>query len=189
MSTRRATGPNGYIGPGLCSVCRRPDSAEIDHAVVQKGVRRSAVARRFGLGRESLRRHVANHLHGRLREASRASQAAPADELLERMRAHNETAIRILDKAIADGRPETALKALGEIRAQLKFEAELQGAVGPRGGTTVNVLAIDPDAAVRALQIYAQRHAATVPALAPVSVETTALRPASAGAEPIEEDE
>ncbi len=186
--TRRSLDQGGYRGPGLCSVCRRADAVEVDALLGQKTVALSVIAQQFGIGRESLRRHYHAHLSQRLRTAAKAHQGQPATDILDRLKALHAETREILAEARASNDRDSAIKAIARLERQLELEGKLLGVAGlaPASGTTINVLAADPEAARRALLMFARRHVEPAPALSPSPIETTVLEPASASGEPIE---
>ena len=62
-----------------CTVCRHPDVAMIDALVITGAKKRADVADDFGLGYESLKRHVRRHVRGITPQMSRrrATRATP----------------------------------------------------------------------------------------------------------------
>lgn len=52
----------GRIDGSRCSVCRHPDREELDKALVLKRMSQSEVARRVGVDRSTVSRHVKNHV-------------------------------------------------------------------------------------------------------------------------------
>lgn len=68
-------------GGRACHVCRHPQRAEIERSLASGTVTYRAVARQYGMSRESVRRHVDAHLPIADRESVRAVSPAPALDL------------------------------------------------------------------------------------------------------------
>jgi hypothetical protein len=121
-----------------CSVCKHPARAEIDSSLVGE-VENSVVAQRFGLGRESVRRHRESHIPQALAVAQKAHDVARADDLLGKvaeMEANARTALARAEGIAASSKdnPKTALEAtrtallaLREMKGQLELLAKLRG--------------------------------------------------------------
>ena len=124
--------------PATCTVCSHPQRAEIERAVLD-GQSMRAVARQFGLGRDSVARHSRNG-HVPLAVVAGAERrgiahsvdlAARAEELWSRAR-------RILDDA--EGRPVLELAAIRELRAVVDLLARLAGPqVAPDGPVVIQL--------------------------------------------------
>lgn len=121
--------------PRVCSVCRHPDRAAIDEALVARRDSLRDIARQYGLKKDAVARHKAEHLPDHLARAQEAEKVADADTLLEQMRALQEKTLAILEAAKD---PRTALSAVREARGNLELLAELVGELAHQ--PTVNVL-------------------------------------------------
>jgi len=94
-----------------CSVCTRPDRAEIDAALVAPGSFR-AVSRRFAVGSDALERHHKAHVPAALAKAQEASELTDADSLAAEVRKLKADARRLGAKAEKKGDLRTALAAI-----------------------------------------------------------------------------
>src|SRR5438445_6536519 len=68
--------------PSPCTVCLRPDRAEIDRRLARQRVNLTALARTFGVGRKALERHRQRHLPSQLTRVQTAVDAETASPLL-----------------------------------------------------------------------------------------------------------
>ncbi|MCD6417829.1 hypothetical protein J7M00_03490 [bacterium] len=112
--------------PRKCTVCAHPERAEIDQAIVD-GVPYRAIACRYGVGREAVRRHAKNHLPRTLVKAHEAAEVARADDLLARAREYEARAVELLKKAEEENDYGTALRGIREARACLELLARMRG--------------------------------------------------------------
>ncbi len=113
-----------------CTICKHPERAEIDRALVH-GTPYRNVAERFALSLGSLSRHREGHLPKLLTEAAEAEERLTAAALLKDLRELQRTARRIGEKAEKDGDLPTALRAVAELRGLL--------VVGLKGVETVEL--------------------------------------------------
>lgn len=93
-----------------CSVCRHPDRAAIDAALVS-GDSYRGLSGRFGTSKSALERHR-EHLPRGLALAREAEAATRADDLLERTRSLEVDARRLLAKAEKEGDFRAAIAAV-----------------------------------------------------------------------------
>lgn len=119
-----------------CTVCNHPRRAEIDRLLVEKVSLRD-IAGQTGTTRSALHRHT-QHIPGALVAAKEAGKVADAGTLLDRVQGLTAQAISILDAAKADGKHQTALAAIREVRGCL----ELLGKVSGELRTGVNAIAV-----------------------------------------------
>lgn len=113
-----------------CTVCTHPDRAAIDEALAAKTDAVLGVSRRFGIGRESLRRHLMRHLPGTLVKAQEAREATRADDLLGILRDGVADARRLAARAELEGDLRCAVAAVktsGDIVEKLAAVAERLG--------------------------------------------------------------
>jgi len=122
---------------GRCSVCRHPEAVEVDRAIVS-GESYAEISRRFGLGRDSVRRHnESGHVIEAIAAAGEAAEVAHGDSILERLRELETRASSILDQAQRGRNHSTALQAIRELRAILELFARLTAELEPDGGTVI----------------------------------------------------
>lgn len=110
--------------PRVCSVCRRPERAVIDEALVARRDSLRDIARQYGLKKDAVARHKAEHIPGQLAKAAEAKEVASASDLLAQMDALQAKTLAILEAAKD---PRTALAAVQQARGNLQLLAELTG--------------------------------------------------------------
>ena len=121
----------------VCTVCRHPDRAAIDEALVAGAAYRD-IAGQFQLSPSSVHRHSSEHIPATLSQAAEAVEVARADDLLSQVRSLQARALAILAKAEEAGDLRTALGAIREARGNLELLARLLGELDDT--PTVNVL-------------------------------------------------
>ena len=82
--------------PLTCSVCRHPNLADIDIAILRFESLRD-IARQFGLSKDAVARHKADHLPKTLVKAQAAQELMRADNLLAHVQ-HREAGLEQLDE-------------------------------------------------------------------------------------------
>ncbi len=132
--------------PRTCTVCRHPERAEIDRALV-RGAAFRHIATRHQLSTGALQRHGSEHIPKLLKAAAEA-EAADADTLLAEVRTLHERTLRLLGDAEAAGDLPSALKAVHQARANLELLGKLAGELS--AAPTVNVLVSAEWATLRA---------------------------------------
>lgn len=137
--------------PRNCSVCRHPQRAEIDRALVA-GAANTHVSSLFVVSEPAIRRHKAGHLPATLTKAAGAEEAARADDLLDQLRALQARTLALLGKAETAGKLGTAVMAIGEARRNLELLARLLGELDER---PVNLLVLPEWLSVRTVLIEA----------------------------------
>lgn len=135
-----------------CTVCAHAERETIDREIVAGG-RNRAIARRYGLEKDAVRRHRDGHLPETLARAQDAAEIAHADGLLDEVRDLQERTLAILSKAEASGDPDTALKAIREARRNVELLARLLGELDET--PQVNVLLAPEWIEVRAVMLAA----------------------------------
>ena len=123
--------------PLPCSVCTNPHRADVDKALVG-GASNRAVARQYGLSKDAVARHRAQHVSEKLAKAEAAAEVAEATDLLREVRALRSKAYGLLLKAEAAGDIRTALAGVREARGCLELLAELEGELDRK--PTINIL-------------------------------------------------
>ena len=106
--------------PRVCSICAHDEVHTINVALVSREPYR-AIARRFGVSKDALRRHAEDHLPGLLVKAKGAVEAAEAGDLLSRVEALHSRTLAILEAAEGTGELRTALCAIKEARGNLEL--------------------------------------------------------------------
>ncbi len=133
--------------PRTCTICSHAERDAIDKALVTAEPLRS-IAQRFATSATALHRHKAAHLPAVLAAAQEAQEAAHGDDLLAQVRALQDKALAILDKAEAAGQLNVALQGVREARGCLELLARLLGEL-QETGPTVNVLVMPEWVAMR----------------------------------------
>lgn len=112
-----------------CTVCRHANRREIDLQLVSHTPLRD-IARRYGVSKDALARHRANHLPRLLAQTEQAEQDR-GTSLRERIEELIRQAERLMQKAEHKGQLATAIKALAEARAAvgLLLDTELEGQI------------------------------------------------------------
>lgn len=123
--------------PPVCSLCRHPDRAAIDRALLAGDPLRN-IAERFGTSPATLLRHR-EHLPVRLVTAHEVAQVAQADDLLQQVRDLRADALRLLRKAEHAGDYRTALAGVKEARTCIEVLLEVEGELDRRSVTNILV--------------------------------------------------
>jgi hypothetical protein len=126
--------------PRKCSVCEHPKRQEIEQATLA-GEAFSAIAQRYALSRDSVRRHKeSGHIDAKLVAASEATEVAQADDLLQQLVGIRADADRIMRKAERAKDYRAAVSAIRELRGVLELWARLEGRLAERAhGVQVGV--------------------------------------------------
>ena len=117
-----------------CSICSRPDRAEIDAALVGPESFRG-VSRRFAVSPDAMERHAKAHLPKALAKAKGAADEAYGDSLAEKVRALETHADRLRARAEKDQDIRAslaAIKVLSELVKLLHETQATQAAAGPQ---------------------------------------------------------
>ena len=111
--------------PRTCTICAHDEGHSINVALVQREPYR-AVARQYGVSKDALQRHSAEHLPELLVKAKDAVEGAEADDLLDEVRALHARTLAILEAAEETNELRTALGAIREARANLELVAKVR---------------------------------------------------------------
>ncbi len=118
-------------------MCRHPERAAIDCALVE-GTADTTVSAKFReLSDDAVRRHRESHLPAELAKAQQAADVARADDLLVQVRSLHSRAMAILDTAEQAGDLRSALGGIREARGCLELLGRLAGELEP---PTVNIV-------------------------------------------------
>lgn len=120
-----------------CKTCNHPEVQEIDSLLISgEGGGLRKLAERFGLSRDSLRRHRQKHLASAVAKASGAVitrvDPDPAG-LMQQLASLERRVTALLDKAESDGETATAIRAATELRNQVELLAKLMGEISGTG--------------------------------------------------------
>jgi len=110
--------------PQTCTICRHPDRATIDRALVT-GLSLRDIAGQHGVSKSALERHRASDLPRLLVQAKEAETVADADDLLGQLKELQARTLSLLNQAEQAGRLGTAVMAIREARANIELIAEL----------------------------------------------------------------
>jgi hypothetical protein len=138
--------------PQTCTVCRHPDRAAIDRAIVAGEALRN-IAERVSLSVTALHRHKSDHLPAALVAAKAADDTGRALDVIGQLQTINRVAFGILKEARDARDGATALKAIDRIQKQIELQAKLLGDLDER--PVVNVLLTPEWATVRAVIVEA----------------------------------
>jgi hypothetical protein len=131
-----------------CTVCRHPERAAIDQALVA-GEAPFALARRYSsLSEPALRRHKDAHLPAALVKAAGEEATRQALDVLQQLKAINNAALHVLKDARDAGDGELVLKAIDRVYRQIELQAKLLGDLDDR--PVVNLLIAPEWLALRA---------------------------------------
>jgi hypothetical protein len=122
-----------------CTVCAHPQRADIDAALVAGGENR-VLAKAWGLGRESVRRHRESHLPAALVASQRAAEVVRGDDLLTKVADLEANARRIATQAEQASDLRTALAGVRELTRIVELLAKLRGQLdeSPKVAVLVN---------------------------------------------------
>ncbi len=123
--------------PRQCSVCAHASLHAINTAFVAGGTLRD-IARQFGLSKDAVARHQADHLPTALVAAVGAAETRQALDVLQQLKTINAAALTVLRDARTAQDGELALKAIDRILKQIELQAKLLGDLDER--PVVNVL-------------------------------------------------
>jgi len=141
----------------VCKVCMHPDRPDIDAALVT-GITNVDAAKRWGMSRDSIRRHRDAHLSPALQAVAAHRETAGAKTALERMEALYEKASAVLDAASEEGKASLSLAAIRELRGIVELLAKLTGELDDRPQVQVlNVTASPEWDALRGVVLSALR--------------------------------
>lgn len=162
-----------------CTVCTRADMQAIDEGLAA-GLSDNALARQFGITRDSIRRHRVNHLTPALRRAAQQRRTASSTEsALDRLEGLYERTGRLLDRIErADGNPNTLIKAIKEARETLQVIARITGELDDSAKVQMIGITASPEwlvareAMLRALLPYPEAAQAVAASVAQIEAVT-----------------
>ncbi len=139
---------------GSCSVCEHPNRGEIDRAHVA-GESLRDLAERFGRNKDTIAKHVKEHIPSAVRAAAAADAG---DTILNELQTLCGEAIRL--QALAEKKKDfrTAMAGIRELRGLIELKARLLGDLRDREINITNVQ-IDAETAERMAQMYLARRA------------------------------
>ena len=138
--------------PQVCTVCRHPQLAEINKALVAGTALRN-IAEHYALSATALHRHKEEHLPKLLTKAVAAEEVRQALDVVQQLRHINAATLTVLRDAKAAGEGELVLKAIDRVYRQIELQAKLLGDLDER--PVVNVLVTPEWVALRAQIVQA----------------------------------
>lgn len=120
-----------------CKVCAHAERPEIE-AAIAGGMSNAEAGKRWGMSKDSVRRHKDAHLSPALRAVVAGRESAGAVKALDRLEALYAQASSVLDAANAEGKASLSLAAIRELRGLVELLARLTGELDER--PTVQVL-------------------------------------------------
>lgn len=140
-----------------CKVCSHPDRAAIE-AAITGGLSNTQAGIRWGMSKDSVRRHKDAHLSPALRAVAAGRESAGAVKALDRLEALYAKASRVLDAAEAEGKASLSLAAIRELRGIVELLARVTGELDERPTVQVLNVAATPEwDALRGLVLAALR--------------------------------
>lgn len=115
-----------------CSSCNHEDRESLDHALVLGHESLRSLARRFGVDRHSLSRHVSHHLTPALTRVVTERQEAGPRSALERLEELHDEARAVLDAAKEGKQGQLSLQAVRELRGIVETIAKITGELDER---------------------------------------------------------
>jgi DNA-binding transcriptional ArsR family regulator len=153
--------------PRTCTVCSHPARESIDSAIIRRAPYRD-IARRFGVSKDSLSRHLNEHLAEYVQKALSEYGTGKSIRVLDRLGRTVERLDAFLDAAENNGDGAEFRANAAELRKQLELIAKLQGVLAQEGTTNIHLnaewLRIEA-VLVRALDRYPDAQDALVRAL------------------------
>lgn len=142
---------------GQCKVCAHPERAEIE-AAIAGGMSNGAAGTRWGMSKDSVRRHKDAHLSPALRAVVAGRDSAGAVKAVDRIEALYAQASAVLEAANAEGKAALSLAAIKELRGIVELLARLTGELDERPTVQVLNVAASPEwDALRAVVLGALR--------------------------------
>ncbi len=139
--------------PQTCTVCRHPERAVVEAALLRGEPLRDIAGQFSGLTKSAVARHKADHLPAAMAKAHGAAEVADADELIRQAGLLRSKAISLLMKAEQSGDLRTALAGVREARGCIELLARLLGEL--KEGPTLNVVVSPAWVELRAVVVAA----------------------------------
>ena len=119
------------MGGRVCTVCVHPQRQDIERAIAQ-GEPYRAIARQYGVNKDSIRNHAKSHLPNPVQAAVQAEVVEHGASILSQVRELHRRALQLLDEAASKDRYSGAAAFLKEARELLTLEARLLGELDTR---------------------------------------------------------
>lgn len=124
--------------PRTCTICRHPERAEIDRALIA-GEASRVIARHTAVSRDAVFRH-SQHLSLTLVKSHEAAEITHADSLLDQLQELQADARRIKRKAEADKDYRSALAGVRELVRIVEVMARISGEIEERTRLAVAIV-------------------------------------------------
>jgi transposase len=166
--------------PGSCTVCSHPQRPEIDQASLA-GTSVRDLAKRFGRNKDTIAKHVAQHIPAAAQKAAADNrEVAAGDSILDEVERLKSEAKRL--QAVAEERNDirAALTAIDRLTRLVELQARLLGELRDREISITNVQ-LDAETATRIAETFLARRAArTIPVSAGYIGAATKAEPVTA---------
>lgn len=154
-----------------CSICNHPRKTEIEGAALApEPESRRAIARRFGVGKDALQRHltacISRHIATASAETRHALSVTEGETLLARLEGLVSATEGLFAEAESSGEIRTALAAIESLRRTLELVARLSGELGGGGPSSAMQFVTSPEwllienAISHALELYPEARSA-----------------------------
>ncbi|WP_454115475.1 hypothetical protein [Microbacterium lacticum] len=127
-----------------CKVCTHPEREAID-AAIATGLSNVQAGARWGISKDSVRRHRDSHLSTALQAVATQRETAGAMKAADRAELLYQKATAVLDAATAEGKASLSLAAVRELRGIVELLAKLSGELDERPQVQVLTLAVSPE--------------------------------------------
>ena len=117
--------------PRTCTVCAHDEAHAINVALVAREPYRD-IARRYGVGKDALKRHSGEHIPELLVKAKQAVDSADADDLIRQVKSLQGKTLSLLLEAEKAGDLRTALAGIREARGNVELLAKLRQIIDDR---------------------------------------------------------
>lgn len=115
----------------ICTVCTHKDRKKIDEMILQNiSIRK--ISKQFSINYQAVYRHSKKHLPDTLVKSKEAEVVCNADELLTQQNKLLKLSWDIANRFISQGDDQGALKAISQIRENLKVLLEVEGKINQR---------------------------------------------------------
>lgn len=118
-----------------CTICKSPNRSDIEQAVVNGASVRN-IASQFGVGYQSVERHIKNCIPQSIQQSQAAKEEAQALDVVAQLRDINKITLEILKESRDKKKNGIALFAIDRVIKQIELQAKLLGAIDT---TQVNI--------------------------------------------------
>lgn len=140
--------------PRTCTICRHPERAAIERAMVA-GVPFRHIAAEWTVSTQALQRHRAACLSADVVRVQADADDRRALDVVQQLRAINAASLAVLADARASGKPALVLSAVDRIQKQIELQAKLLGDLDEQ--PQINILLAPEWLTIRAALLTALR--------------------------------